>query len=191
MKKVNIILADDHTLVREGFVQLLKQNENFNVLAEAKDGEELLKLLSHHEPDVVMLDLSMPKLNGVEALAIIQEQFPAVKVIVLTMHEEVEYAVKCIKRGVKGYLLKNTEPVELYSAINTVADGGTYFTPAISNALIKNMVSNKPYHDILSERELEVLKYVVKGLSAKMIADALSISSRTVETHKINMMNHF
>jgi DNA-binding NarL/FixJ family response regulator len=188
MEKVNIILADDHTLVREGFVQLLIQNKNFNVLGEAKDGEELLKLLSHQQPDVVMLDLSMPKLNGVEALSIIQEQFPAVKVIVLTMHEEVEYAVKCIKRGVKGYLLKNTEPAELYTAIDTVADGGTYFSPAISNALIKNMASHKPHNDVLSEREIEVLQYVVKGMSAKMIADTLSISPRTVETHKINMM---
>jgi len=89
---------------------------------------------------------------------------------------------------VKGYLLKNTEPAELYSAINIVAEGEAYFTPAISNALIKNIASGNPHNNVLSEREIEVLKYVVKGMSAKMIADTLSISPRTVETHKINMM---
>jgi len=188
MKKITIILADDHTLVREGFVHLLKQNENYSVLAEAKDGEELLILLSQHQPKVVLLDLSMPKLNGVEALSIIQTQYPTIKVIILTMHEEVEYAFRCIKRGAKGYLLKNTEPIELYTAIDIVNNGGTYFIPAISNALITNFTAGKFQPSNLSERELEVLKYVAKGLSAKAVADLLSISSRTVETHKVNIM---
>ena len=104
------------------------------------------------------------------------------------MHEEVEYAMKCIQKGAKGYLLKNTEPNELYQAIYTVAEGGTYYTPVISNALLSGLSSNKSQNEILTEREKEVLKHVIKGLSAKMIGDELNISARTVETHKINLM---
>ncbi len=188
MEKINIIVADDHNLVREGFCSLLKKNKDFNVIAEAKDGEELISLLSELQPHVVLIDVSMPKLNGIESLAIMQKKYPDVKAIVLTMHEEAEYAVKAIQNGAKGYLLKNTEPDELYQAIMTVASGGNYYIPTVSNVLLGNIASNKSSDEPLSEREKEVLKYVVKGLSAKMIADTLSISPRTVETHKINVM---
>lgn len=188
MKKINLILADDHNLVREGFRSIINKNQDFTVIAEAQNGEELLELLPEQKPDIILLDLSMPKLNGMETLKLLQSQYPDIKTIVLTMHEETEYALKCIQKGAKGYLLKNTEPTELYEAIYTVADGGTFYTPAISNALLGGLLSGKPQSELITEREKEVLKYVVKGLSAKMIADELNISARTVETHKINVM---
>lgn len=189
MEKIKIVIADDHKLVREGFVQLLTQNEKFELLAAAQDGEELLAFLKIHQPDIIILDISMPKLNGVGAITFIQEHYPQIKVIVLTMHEEVEYAFQCIKKGAKGYLLKNAEPSELYEAIYKVAFGETYYTPVIAKALITKMANNREKEEqLLSDREKEVIRCVIKGMSAKMIADTLLISSRTVEAHKVNIM---
>jgi DNA-binding NarL/FixJ family response regulator len=188
MGKINIILADDHNLVREGFRSIINKNEDFCVVTEAKDGEELMKLLETEKPHIVILDLSMPKLNGIETLKLMNIKFPEIRAIILTMHEEAEYAMKCVQKGAKGYLLKNTEPSELYQAIYTVAEGGTYYTPVISNALLSGLSSSKSQNENLTEREKEVLKHVIKGLSAKMIGDELNISARTVETHKINLM---
>lgn len=187
-EKINIILADDHNLVREGFSSLLKKNKEYNVVAEAKNGEEVLELLNHTKPHILLLDLTMPKLNGMETLAIVHEKYPEIKTIILTMHEEAEYATKCIQKGAKGYLLKNTEPAELYHAIDVIAGGGAYYTPQISNALLANMSNNKTPDEAITDREKEVLKLVIKGLSAKMIAAELDISTRTVENHKMNIM---
>jgi DNA-binding NarL/FixJ family response regulator len=188
MEKIEIIVADDHNLVREGFCSLLKQNTDYHVIAEAKNGEEVLELLTKLKPQILLLDLTMPKLSGMDVLAIIQEQYPDIKTIILTMHEETQYATKCIQKGAKGYLLKNTEPTELYQAINTVSAGGAYYTPNISNVLLSNLALNKTPNELLSEREKEILKLVIKGLSAKMVGDTLSISARTVENHKVNIM---
>lgn len=192
MDKINIILADDHILVREGFKALLKKNKDFNIVAEAKDGNEVMELLSHLNVDILLLDLSMPHLSGFEAISFVKEQFPQVKIIILTMHEEAEYIIKSVQKGVNGYLLKNTEPSELYHAIKTVASGENYYTSAVSKILISSVASNessKPsLYQTLSEREREVLTYIVEGLSAKMIADKLDISPRTAETHKVNIM---
>ncbi len=192
MDKINIILADDHTLVRQGIKTLLKKNKDFNIVAEAKDGIETLQLLAEHQADVILLDLSMPFLTGFDAIPQIKEQFPSVKIIILTMHEEASYITMCVQKGANGYLFKNTEPSELYHSIYSVVAGENYFTAAVSKILISGIAQgNLPSESSrakLSEREIEVLKYIVDGLSAKMVADKLSISSRTVETHKVNIM---
>lgn len=188
MNKIKIVLADDHRLVREGFKALLKKNKDFEIIGEAENGKELLTLLENSSPDLLLLDLSMPDLSGLDVLKKLQSLKPELKVIMLTMHEESDYILQSVQLGVDGYLLKNTEPDELYSAINAVASGQKYFTPVVSNILVSNISKLNPKPELLTEREKEVLRYVTEGLSAKMIGEKLFISARTVETHKVNIM---
>lgn len=191
MNKIKVVLADDHKLVRAGFKALLKKNNDLDVVGEAADGIALLETLENVFPDVVLLDLSMPGMHGMDAISVIRKKFPSMGIIVLTMHEEPEYVMSCIQNGADGYLLKSTEPEELYQAIAKVASSEKYFTPAVSNIFLNNIIlsGNDPRaKKILSEREKEVLKFIVEGRSAKAIGDVLFISARTVEKHKVNIM---
>lgn len=190
--KITIVLADDHKIVRDGLKSFLLKIPDFVILAEAEDGEQLLDIYENQLPDIALVDISMPKLTGLEALRHLHEQNPEVKIIMLSMHEEPDYIMKALQNGAKGYLLKNTDEKELEMAIRVVAGGGKYFNAVVSNIMIENL-SNKPMVKMTEEvnvstREKEILKLVSQGQSNKMIADKLNISSRTVETHRLNLL---
>ncbi|MBC7390225.1 MAG: response regulator transcription factor [Opitutaceae bacterium] len=192
MNKITLVIADDHKIIRDGLKALLSNIADFHVEGEAKDGEKLIELLETMMPDVVLIDISMPKINGLDAIKLMLSVNPATKVIVLSMHEEPDYILKAMQNGAKGYLLKNIDEKELEIAIRTVAAGGKYYNSEVSSIMMENL-SRPPVLKMNSEmnisaRELEVLKLVADGLSNKMIADKLDISMRTVETHRLNML---
>jgi DNA-binding NarL/FixJ family response regulator len=188
-EKIKLILADDHVLIREGFKALLGKNEDFEVIGEASDGKDLLRLISKERPDVLLVDITMPGMSGLEALEEIRKEDAYLKIIILTMHEEREYVLKAIRKGANGFLLKNVEKQELETAIKSVHEGGKYFSPFVINILAESV--SKPEKEEpaeISAREKEVLELVAKGFSTKHIADQLGISFRTVESHRINML---
>lgn len=189
MTPIKLILADDHPLIREGFKAILGQNKRFVIVGEAQNGIELIELVRATSPDVVLTDLSMPKRNGFEAMEEIRKTNTEVRFIILTMHEEGEYILRAIKAGAAGYLLKNTDRMELEHAIITVVEGGKYFSPAI-NSILAEAVLRPDAGEVseLTAREKEVLELVADGNSTKQIADILKISIRTVESHRINML---
>lgn len=189
MKKIRLVLADDHPMIRAGFKTLLGQNDDFEVAGEAGSGGELIKVVTAVKPDVTLVDLNMPGMNGLEALEKLHASFPEIKFIVLTMHEEREYVQKALKAGADGYLLKSIEREELERAINAVFRGGKYFSPAIT-AILADTVARPSTGEgsEITPREKEVLVLVAGGHSTKQIADQLGISIRTVETHRINML---
>jgi DNA-binding NarL/FixJ family response regulator len=192
MNKIKLILADDHPLIREGFKSLLGKIENFEIVGEAGNAKELMDLAATASPDVILVDVTMPGLTGIDAMEKLKQEYPFLKFIVLTMHEEREYVLKAIKNGANGYLLKNAERMELENAIKTVHEGGKYFSPFVVNILAESVV--KPEQGQVAEfthREKEVLQMVAQGLSTKQIADKLEISIRTVESHRINMLKKF
>ena len=191
MEIVKIILADDHKLVRDGIKSLLQINPAFKVVAEVDNGSDLVEKMEEMLPDVVLVDISMPTTNGLEAVSQLLKINPNFKFIMLTMHDDAEYILKSVEIGAKGYLLKNVEFEELQTAIQTVASGGKYFNQQISERMIESLSKPKKGKEEipdLTTRELEVLKEVANGLSTKLIADKLSISARTVETHRLHIM---
>jgi DNA-binding NarL/FixJ family response regulator len=185
---IRIIIADDHSLVRNGIKSVLHKMPEFQVVAEAEDGLQLLQLIAEHTPDVTLLDITMPHLNGLQALQQLSGQYPDMKWIVLTMHEEPEYILKSISSGAHAYLLKNVAPQELQQAILTVMQGGKYFNPAISAIVIDNLAKTEPEEETLTPREIEVLKLICQGMSNYQIASELFISIRTVEKHRVNIL---
>jgi DNA-binding NarL/FixJ family response regulator len=189
MTPIRVILADDHTLIREGFKAILGQSNRFIIVGEAQDGSALVDIARNVKPDVILTDLSMPRTNGFEAMLEIRKTDPSVKFIVLTMHEEREYILRAIKVGASGYLLKNTERLELEHAIITVHEGGKYFSQSI-NGILAEAALRPDAGEVgeLTAREKEVLELVANGHSTKQIADLLKISIRTVESHRINML---
>lgn len=191
METIKIILADDHKLVRDGIKSLLQINPSFKVVAEVDNGNELIQKMEEMLPDVVLVDISMPDTNGLDAVSQLLKINPNFKFIMLTMHDDPEYILKSVETGAKGYLLKNVEFDELQTAIQTVASGGKYFNQQISERMIESLSRPKKAKDEipdLTTRELEILKEVANGLSTKLIADKLSISARTVETHRLHIM---
>jgi DNA-binding NarL/FixJ family response regulator len=190
MIPIRLVLADDHPLIREGFKSLLARNPDFEIIDQASDGNELLELIRKTSPEIVLTDINMPRLTGLEVMQKVLPEHPEIKFIMLTMHEEREYVVRCLAAGAKGYLLKSVDIAELAKAIKMVYQGGKYFSPTIANILaesISNPVPEEEDADI-TPREKEVLLLVSQGLSTKQIADKLSISIRTVETHRINLL---
>jgi DNA-binding NarL/FixJ family response regulator len=191
MVKIRIVLADDHALIREGFKKLLIERENpfVELVGEAENGKELLEIVAKTPPDLVLTDIKMPLLSGLDALKEIKEKNPEIKVVILTMHEESEYIKRAISSGADGYLSKNIEQQELERAIKTVFNGAKYFSASV-NAILLTQLSEQ--HAIeqtdISPRENEVLQLVAQGLSTKQIAAQLDISNRTVETHRINLL---
>jgi two-component system nitrate/nitrite response regulator NarL len=187
--KIRILLADDHPMIRAGFKSMLDKNERFEIVGEAGNGKELIALAGQLNPDIILVDISMPVMNGLESLEALSGQTPGVRIIILTMHEEREYILQALKSGAAGYLIKNIERFELERAIITVYEGGKYFSPIITNILAE-AVSKPEASDIaeVTPREKEVLELVAQGNSTKQIADLLGISIRTVESHRINML---
>lgn len=188
MSAIRIIVVDDHQLFREGIISLLSRNEDLSVSGHASTVEELFQLLPNSDAEIVLIDISMPGGDGLEAIERAREEFPNVKFIVLTMHAEGQYVVKAVRNGAYGYLIKNADETELFEAIRQVALGNKYFNKEISHLMIGNMAIEGESHKRLSEREMEVLELVSNGKTTKEIAQALFVSTRTVETHRVNMM---
>lgn len=195
MKKITLILADDHRLVRDGIKSLLAGATDIVILADAENGAQAVELADKHKPAVMLLDISMPQLNGLEAVKAIKSLSPQTKVIMLSMHEEPEYIIKSLKNGASGYLLKSVERDELLKAIRAVADGKTHYQSDVAQTVLqsfspeplKETQSKEDPAPTLTEREKEILQCVAAGLSTKQIAQKLFISPRTVEAHRSNI----
>ena len=189
MTKIRLILADDHPLIREGFRSLLNKNERFEIVGIAENGKELVDLAGKELPDIILSDISMPVMNGMDAIEQIRNLYPSIKSVVLTMHEEREYIINALRIGVQGYIIKNVERFDLEKAIITIFEGGKYFSPIVTNILAESVVRQEPPAiSELTPREKEVLELVAKGNSTKQIADKLGIGTRTVESHRVNML---
>ena len=187
---INVMITDDHAMIREGIKRLLEFDGDIKVIAEAGDGEECLELLKEVNPDVLLLDINMPKKNGIEVLEKIREDKLPLKVLMLTVHNEVEYLVKAVDIGVNGYILKDSESAELKKAIESVVNGENYIQPSLIPMLNAKLVSrdtDKDKIDQLTKRELEVLIKVANGMFNKEIAISLNISERTVKNHISNI----
>ena len=189
------MLADDHVLVRQGLKRILEGMTDLEVVGEAGDGIELLDLLNHSNPDMVILDISMPKLRGIEAIHEIKAIRPEVSILMLTMHKDKEYLYLALSAGANGYLLKEDADRDLFSAIEKIRQGRTYVSPNLSEELLDDLVQigkgeGKLSFEIdpLTTREREVVKLIAEGKSSKEIADLLFISVRTVDNHRANIM---
>jgi len=185
-----VLLADDHRMVAEGLKSLL--SADFDLVGVVEDGRALIEAAKRLNPDVIVADISMPHLNGLDALGVLQKDNPKVKVVFLTMHQEVAYARRAMEAGAAGFVLKHSAPAELLSAIRAALDGKTYLTPALAGEVIHalqqgNDVTTSP-GTRLTPRQREILQLLAEGRSAKEIASALGISARTVEFHKYQMM---
>lgn len=187
---IKIMIADDHSMIREGLKNLLELDGDIQVIAEAVDGEDCLDKLQVVKPDVLLLDINMPKKNGLEVLKSLKSKKSKLKVLVLTVHNEIEYLMKAVDIGVNGYVLKDSESAELKKAIFTVAEGETYIQPSLIPALNAKMIeTNKDAEKIksLTKRELDVLKLLAVGMFNKEVGKRLEISERTVKNHVSNI----
>ena len=187
---IKVMIADDHVLMREGIKQLLEFDESIEVIAQAGDGVECLELLKKVHPDVLLLDINMPNKNGIETLQEIHDKKMNLKVLMLTVHNELEYLIKAVDIGVDGYILKDSELCELKKAIQAVIDGESYIQPSLIPLLNAKMIDrNKDNVKIesLTRRELDVLKLLAVGMYNKEIAEQLNISERTVKNHVSNI----
>lgn len=194
MDKINILLVDDHNMVREGLKSIFENDENYCVKAEAINGVEALNILRETQVDIVLTDISMPQMDGVELTRNIKKDNPGQKVIALTMMGESQHIRQMLKAGVSGYLLKNCGSKELKKAITRVMEGETYYSPEVSQIILNDLAGKKQPGRMatpiqLSDRELEVLHLIVKEYSNQEIADALFISPRTVDAHKRNLLD--
>jgi two-component system response regulator NreC len=199
MRKTRILIADDHDVVRSGLRMLLRSSPEFSIIAEAADGEEAVRLAEKHRPDVAILDISMPKLDGIDATRIIKEKNPAIKVVILTVHEDEEYAYQVLRAGASGYVLKNASKKEIFEAIRSAISGDRFFSRNISQIIVDGFIKrpNEPPKpdqvtagpdQPLTKREIEILQYIAQGYTNREIADTLCLSFRTVNTHRANMM---
>lgn len=193
MKKINIVIADDHVLIRDGIKALLQSIDEFEVVGEAADGEELIQLIDSLNPEIVLLDITMPKKTGIEVISEVKQYNHSVKFIMLSMHDNPEYVLKSVQAGALSYLLKNTDHEEIIKAVKAVSAGQKYFSPDIYSIILNglanpDLIKGNQLSEVLTKREKEILKEVSMGLSTKLIADKLCISVRTVETHRINLM---
>lgn len=187
---IKVMITDDHSLMREGIKQLLEFDGSIEVIDEASDGEECIEKLAKAVPDVLLLDINMPKKTGIEVLEEIKKKKIKVKVLILTVHNEVEYLLKAVDIGVDGYILKDSESAELKKAINAVLAGENYIQPSLIPALNNRLVAkdvDKEKIEALTKRELEVLIQVANGMFNKEIATSLNISERTVKNHISNI----
>jgi NarL family two-component system response regulator LiaR len=194
MAKIRVLLAEDHVIVREGTRELVQHEPDMEVVGEASDGEEAIQLAAKLRPDVVIMDIAMPKLNGIEATKQIKELYPATAVLVLTAYDDDQYIFALLEAGAAGYLLKNVRGRELIDAIRAVYAGESVLHPAITRKVIESFLpAGKPAErriaEPLSEREMEVIKLAGRGMSNKDIAEELSLSVRTVQAHLGNIFN--
>jgi len=202
MKKINILLVDDHSIVRDGIKATLKDQKNFIIIGEAANGKEAIESVKLLNPDVVIMDITMPEMNGIEAADVISKKYPNSKVLILSMHDNETYILKSVEAGAYGYLLKDVDKEEFVKAISAVYNGEKYFNTTISSMLVtgyqnrlkenndtnqSNSVANSDDYD-LTKREKGILKMITVGKNNREIADGLGISIRTIETHRANIM---
>ena len=193
-EKIKILIADDHPFIRDGIKLMLTSVADFEIVGEAEDGEETIKQVNKLKPDVVILDISMPKLTGIEVAEELFNKHPEIKILALTMFENEEYIQKMLKYGAKGYLLKNARKKEFVIAIRVIVKDEYYFSKNISDKIISGYLNiEKPEqstisNDTLTKREIEIIQQIAKELSNQEIANKLYISIRTVETHRRNIM---
>ncbi|MDI5888925.1 MULTISPECIES: response regulator [Flavobacterium] len=194
---IRVVLADDHVFVRDGIKSLLENEANIEVVGEATDGLEALKIVESCKPDLLILDIRMPNMTGIEVVEKLRSQNNLVKIVMLSMHESEEYVLKSIKAGADGYLLKGSSKEEFLKALQTIANGGKYFSGDISSILIgqlnnsTSIQESKPMPEeeqLITKREREILKLLLSGKGNKEIAEALDISKRTAEVHRFNLM---
>ncbi len=192
MMKHSIVLVDDHQLFRDGLKLLLNNSDKFTVVAEATNGKEFLNLIAKYTDAIILMDIEMPVMNGIEATQTALEQFPDLKIIALSMFGEKEFYYKMIEAGVKGFLVKNSPFPQLIEALNTVANGENCFSPELLYSIVKNIktsgILHNPNSDIISDREIEILKLICEGLSNQEVGDKLFISKRTVDKHRANIL---
>jgi DNA-binding NarL/FixJ family response regulator len=191
MKPIHVLIADDHALVRAGIRALAEKIEGVEVVAEAGNGAEALRLIKELKPDLVLLDITMPESSGFDVLAQQAKEFPEVRVIVLTVHDAEAYAIRALREGASGFLLKSAASVELEQAIETVVRGETYVSPELAKKSLLEYgkaSTDRARLDSLSPRQREILKLVADGRSTKEIASHLNISVKTVETHRAQLM---
>ena len=193
-QKVRIVIAEDHTILREGLRSLLSSEPNFEIVGEAEDGREAIKCVEKFRPDLILTDLSMPRMNGMEAIEEIKRQSPKTKVLVLTVHKAEEYILATFRAGANGYLLKDSTHAELVMAVKKVLSGKQYISPEISEKVIegylegKKTLKSQTSWETLTQREREILKLIAEGYKNKEIAEDLCISVKTVEKHRANLM---
>ena len=195
MGTLRILLADDHTVVRQGLRKVLEEHPDWHVVAEAGDGHEAVRQAEQHRPDVAILDVAMPLLNGIEATRQIVRHVPGVRVLVLSMYADEAYVTQVLHAGAAGYLLKDSADVDLLQAVSAVAKGQSFFSPAIARLMLDDYVTQRTgergvidRYESLSEREREVFQLIAEGKSNKEIAGLLFISPSTVETHRARIM---
>ena len=192
MNPVRVLLADDHTLVRAGLRKLLESIPDVEVVGEAADGLALLALAAQERPGIVLMDIAMPGLNGLEATARLLRDWPEVRVLILSMHQNEEYVRKALRHGAAGYLLKDSAPTELDLALKAVLRGETYLSPAVSKGVMSDYIqrlrSAEQPGAQLTPRQREVLQFIAEGLSTKDIARRLDLSVKTVDTHRSQLM---
>ena len=195
MREIRVLLAEDHTIVRKGLRSLLDSEADIEVIGEAEDGRQAVEMVGELMPDVVLMDITMPSLNGFEATRQIKQRFPDVKVLVLTMHANEEYVFQILRAGASGYVVKKAAPTELVSAIQAVHRSESFLSPSISRTVIEEYIqqaeamSRQDGYERLTPREREVLQLVAEGHSSREIAEVLSVSVKTVETHRANLMD--
>jgi two-component system, NarL family, response regulator NreC len=191
---IRIVLADDHAVIRRGLRLVLLEQSDFEVVGEANDGREAVRLAETLQPDVVVLDISMPGLNGIEAARQISAKQPNTALVVLSMHSDEGYVLRALKAGVRGYLLKESPESDFIQAIHCVSQGKAFFSPAVSRTLAEDYVRQsqekdvEDSYDLLTVREREILQLVAEGRSNKEVAATLNLSVYTVETHRSNVM---
>ena len=192
MSPVRVLLADDHSLVRAGLRKLLESIADFQVVGEAGDGLTLMELVQQLQPDLVLMDISMPGLNGIEATARVMRAWPQTRVVILSMHQNEEYVRQALRYGAAAYLLKDAAPLELEQALAAVVRGETYLSPAVSQGVLSDYVGrlrrDEQPGDALTPRQREVLKLIAQGKSTKEIARSLDLSVKTVDTHRSQLM---
>ncbi len=194
MKPIRILLADDHVVMRGGLRLLLEREADFEVVGEAADGRETVELARKLEPDVIVMDVAMPNLNGIEATRQVVSAHPEIAIVVLSMHSDESYVLRALKAGARGYLLKDSAEGDLIRAIRAVQERKAYFSPAISKLLVEDYMRQmqqrnvEDSYDLLTNREREVLQLLAEGKSNKEVAQMLNLSLYTVETHRGNLL---
>jgi len=194
MKRIRILIADDHGIVRKGLRLQLEQHEEFEIVGEATEGREAVRMSEELAPDVVIMDIAMPNLNGIQATAQLVKKNPQIGVIILSMHSDETYLMRTLAAGAKGYLLKESAEVDLDNAVRAVAEGKPFFSTSIANTLLQDYMKQlqqrglQDSYDLLTEREKEVLQLLAEGKSNKEIANMLNLSTNTIETHRTRLM---
>jgi DNA-binding NarL/FixJ family response regulator len=194
LKKIRILIADDHGIVRKGLRLQLEQHSDFEVVGEATEGREAVRMAEELAPDVVIMDIAMPNLNGIQATTQLIKKSPQIAVIILSMYSDETYLMRTLAAGAKGYLLKDSADVDLHRAVEVVAQGKPFFSPSIADTLLEDYMRQlqqrglQDSYDLLTEREKEILQLLAEGKSNKDVASVLSLSINTVETHRTRIM---